>query len=98
MNSRMRAAWTALVWNRTATRVLVVLEADTIVVTIPGQATQSVTASCMTHPGLSPQTYATTPTLRSASTRFEHEHGSQLMTKRENSAGSCELRRWGCLG
>ena len=44
---------------------LVVLEANTIVVTILGTHIPSLTGSCMIHPGLSPLIFATTKTLQS---------------------------------
>jgi len=71
-------------------RLLVVLEANTIVMTILGTHIPSLTGSCMIHPGLSPLIFATTKTLQSVNGRFEPGPGPQRTTKRVSLAGSCE--------
>lgn len=71
-------------------RVLVVLEADTIVVTMPDSNYSISYRKCMIHPGLCPRRYAMTPTLRSASLNFEHERGLLPMRRRESLGGLCD--------
>jgi len=68
-------------------RVLVVLEANTIVVTILGTHYSITYGGCMIHPGLSPLIFATTKTLQSVNGRFEPGPGPQRTTKRVRLAG-----------
>ena len=68
-------------------RVLVVLDGDTIVVTMPGTSYSVTYRKLHDSPLLVGQTCAMTPLLRLTNLLFERERGSQLTTKRENSAG-----------
>jgi hypothetical protein len=70
-------------------RVLVVLEADTIVVTMP-DSNYSISYRKLHDTGLCPRRYAMTPTLRSASFNSEHERGLLPMRRRESLGGLCD--------
>ena len=68
-------------------RVLVVLDGDTIVVTMPGTSYSVTYRKLHDSPLLVASDIRDDPDSPISKTRFERKRGSQLTTKRENSAG-----------